>query len=42
MYLAYRKQPSSSTGSLTVSVSWHDKVYMGEGWKKGVVEKLMV
>ena len=42
VYLTFRKPTTSSTGSLTVSVSWHDKPHMGKGWEKEVVEKLLV
>ena len=42
VYLTFRKPTTSSTGSLTVSVSWHDKPHMGEGWDKEVMEKLLV
>ena len=41
VYLTYTKGAGRSTGSLTVSVSWHDKPYMGGGWEE-VVQKLLV
>jgi hypothetical protein len=42
VYLTYTKEAGHGCGSLSVAVSWHDKVWQGRGWKEEVVARLIV
>jgi len=42
VYLTYTKESGRSCGSLSVGVSWHDKIWQGRGWVEEVEARLMV
>ena len=42
VYLSYTKESGRSCGSLSVALSWHDKIWQGRGWVEEVEAGLMV